>query len=76
MNPLFGVVGVFVILVIAFLLSENRGRVKLRIIVWGIGLQLIFSLLILKVPFVRLQFFYVDLLFKKLINFSNAGSDF
>ena len=76
MNPLFGVVGVFVILVIAFLLSENRGRVKLRILVWGIGLQLIFSLLILKVPFVRLQFFYVDLLFKKLINFSNAGSDF
>ena len=76
MNPFFGIVGVFVILVIAFLLSTNKKRIKLRIIVWGIGLQLIFSLLILKVPLVRLQFFYVDLLFKKLINFSNAGSDF
>ena len=76
MNPFFGIVGVFIILIIAFLLSTNRKRIKLRIIVWGIGLQLIFSLLILKVPFVRLQFFYVDLLFKKLINFSNAGSDF
>ena len=76
MNPLFGISGIFVILTIAFLLSTNRKKIKLRIIVWGIGLQLIFSVLILKVPLVRLQFFYVDLLFNKLINFSNAGSDF
>jgi len=76
MNHLFGISGIFVILTIAFLLSTNRKKIKLRIIVWGIGLQLIFSVLILKVPLVRLQFFYVDLLFNKLINFSNAGSDF
>ena len=63
MNHLFGISGIFVILTIAFLLSTNRKKIKLRIIVWGIGLQLIFSVLILKVPLVRLQFFYVDLLF-------------
>jgi len=40
--------GVFMLLGIAWLLSYHRTEVKLRPILWGIGLQLIFALIILR----------------------------
>ena len=50
--------------------------IKPRIVIWGLGLQILFALIILKIPFIRLQFFNIDKLFKKLISFSDAGGDF
>ena len=61
---------------IAYLLSNNRKEIKPRIIIWGIGLQLLFAIIILKIPFVKSQFSNIDGIFKKLISFSDAGSNF
>ena len=76
MYNLSGFLGIVVILGIAVLLSKERKKIKIRIVLWGISLQLFFSLIILKVPFIKAQFLYVDLFFKKLISFSDAGSNF
>lgn len=76
MDNLSGFLGIVVILGIAVLLSKERKKIKIRIIIWGLSLQLFFSLIILKVPFIKAQFLYVDLFFKKLISFSDAGSNF
>ena len=71
-----GFIGIFVLLIIAYLLSNNRKAIKFETIFWGIGLQVFFGLIILKIPFIKSQFFFVDTIFKTLISFSDKGSDF
>ena len=76
MERFTGLIGIFCLLLIAFIMSNNRRKINFRIVVWGLGLQLFFSLIILKIPFVRNQFYKIDLLFKKLVSFSESGGDF
>ena len=45
-----GIIGVFFILFLAFLLSNNRSGINYKTIFWGIGLQLFFAILILLTP--------------------------
>ena len=71
-----GFIGVFALLMIAYLLSNNREAIKFETIFWGLGLQAFFGLIILKIPFIKSQFFFVDKVFKTLISFSDKGSDF
>ena len=71
-----GLFGIALLLGIAFALSNNRKAISTRTVVWGIGLQIFFAIIILKIPFVKAQFSFVDTLFKKLISFSDAGGDF
>ena len=71
-----GLIGIVVLLGIAYILSNNRKAIKHRIIIWGIGLQVFFAFIILKIPLVKSQFSFVDNLFKKLISFSDEGSNF
>ena len=71
-----GLIGIVVLLGIAYILSNNRKAIKYRIIIWGIGLQVFFAFIILKIPLVKSQFSFVDNLFKKLISFSDEGSNF
>ena len=71
-----GLFGIVALLGIAYLLSNNRKAIKPRTILWGIGLQLLFAIIILKIPFVKSQFSNIDGIFKKLISFSDAGSNF
>ena len=71
-----GLIGILTLLGIAYLLSNNRKAIKPRTVLWGLGLQLLFAIIILKVPFVKSQFSNIDDIFKKLISFSDAGSNF
>ncbi len=71
-----GLIGVLFLLSIAYLLSNNRKAIKSRTVLWGLGLQFFFALIILKIPFIKSQFSYIDKIFKKIISFSDAGSNF
>ena len=71
-----GLLGIIALLGIAYLLSNNRKAIKAHTVFWGIGLQLVFAIIILKIPIVSSQFSNIDTIFKKLISFSDAGSDF
>ena len=71
-----GLIGIIILLGIAYALSNNRKAINARTVIWGIGLQIFFALIILKIPFVKAQFSFIDELFKKLISFSDAGSNF
>jgi CNT family concentrative nucleoside transporter len=71
-----GILGVIVLLGASFLLSENRKRINFSLLSWGLGLQLFLSIIILKTPLGSPFFGFFDKAVKKLIGFSNAGSDF
>ena len=76
MDHLIGILGIIVLLAIAFALSNNRKQINIRIIGWGLGLQAIFAIFILKTPIGGPLFGFLDKTIRKLISFSDAGSDF
>ena len=71
-----GILGIIVLLGIAFLLSNNKTLINKNIIFWGLGLQISFAIIILKTSFGKALFFYFNILILKLISFADAGSDF
>ena len=71
-----GLIGMIFLLGIAFVLSNNRRQINYRIIVWGLSLQFIFGILILKTPLGKPLFGFFDKVITKLISFSDSGSDF
>jgi CNT family concentrative nucleoside transporter len=50
MQRFTGLIGLAVILGVAFLFSSNRRAVQPRIVLWGLGLQFSFAFLVLKTP--------------------------
>ncbi len=76
MERFIGIIGIIVLLGIAFTMSNNRKRLDWRLIIWGLSLQLLFALFILKTPIGQPFFGAVDIVIKKLLSFSDAGSDF
>ena len=75
-NQFTGILGIFVLLAIAYILSNNKRIINMRIVGWGLGLQLLLALIILKTPMGPPFFSFFDKAIKKLISFSDAGSDF
>jgi len=73
---MIGLLGIVVLLGIAVAMSNNRKKINLRIVGWGLGLQLTFALFILKTPIGKPVFGFLDKAISKLISFSDAGGDF
>ncbi len=73
---MIGLLGIAVLLGIAFAMSNNRKQINFRIVAWGLGLQLLFALFILKTPIGKPLFGFLDKAISKLISFSDAGGDF
>ena len=73
---MIGLLGVFVLLLIAFCLSNNKSKIDYKLVIWGLTIQVVFAILILKSPIGKPAFSYLDKVITKIISFSDAGSDF
>jgi CNT family concentrative nucleoside transporter len=71
-----GVLGMAVLLLIAFLFSINRKAINWRTIGIGIGLQIILAYGILEISWVQAVFDIVGSIFVQILNFTAAGSEF
>lgn len=71
-----GILGLFVLLGLGFLLSERRRMIKWRVVLIGLLVQVVIAILVLKVPFIQLFFEFVGKLFIKVLESSNAGTEF
>lgn len=76
MDRLIGILGVLILLGIAFMMSNNRSSISWRLVTWGLSLQFIFAIIILKSPIGIPFFSAIDIFIKNLLSFSDAGSDF
>ena len=76
MDRFTGILGIFFILGISYLLSNNRKEIDFRLIFWGLGLQLFFGIFILITPFGKPIFSWCDKAINKLLSFSQDGSNF
>lgn len=71
-----GVLGMFTLLIIAFLFSSNRKAINWKTVGIGLGLQLLLAYGVLKVDWVKSVFEFVGSIFVKILEFTAAGSEF
>ncbi len=71
-----GVLGMFVLLIIAYLFSSNRKAINWKTIGIGIAAQLLLAIGVLKISFVQKAFDFIGKGFVKILDFTRAGSEF
>lgn len=76
MERFHGILGLVVILAIAFALSTDRRRVKLRIIAWGLGLQFAFGLFLMKTQAGKAIFDRARIIMNEVMDMTAVGAHF
>lgn len=71
-----GILGMFVLLVISFLLSTNKKGINWKTVGFGLAAQLLLAVGVLKIGFVQSFFEFVGKIFVKILDFTSAGSEF
>jgi CNT family concentrative nucleoside transporter len=71
-----GVLGMFSLIVIAFLFSANRKAISWKRVAIGLALQLVIAIGVLKVSFIQKGFELVGKLFIEILEYTKAGSSF
>lgn len=71
-----GALGMFVLILIAYLFSHNRKKINWKTVLIGLTLQLLLAFGVLKVPAVQYVFEQVGSIFVLILDFTKAGSEF
>src|SRR6056297_2852404 len=71
-----GLLGMVVIIILAWIFSADRKNVDWVVIGKGLAIQLILAISILYIPFVAFFFEFVGKIFVKILDFTDAGSTF
>ena len=71
-----GLLGMFVLILISFLLSSNKKAINWRTVVFGLGAQIFLAIGVLKVSFVQNFFEWVGSLFIAVLDFTLEGTKF
>ena len=76
MERFIGLVGIVAILGIAYALSTDRKAISLRIVGWGLGLQIALALFILKLPLGHQLFEALGTAVTTVLDFAGQGASF
>lgn len=76
MERFFGIFGIILILGLSFLMSNNRKAINLRLVLSGLGLQIVLALFILKTSVGQAIFSYIASFITRILDFANAGAEF
>ena len=76
MGRFTGILGIAVILGLAYLFSTDRRAIKLKTVLWGIGLQIVLGIFVLRVKSGQIIFQTLGNGAKHLLDFSYVGSSF
>lgn len=76
MEKYISLIGIPIQLGICYALSTNRKKVDWKLVGWGMGLQFIFALLILKTPVGAVFFNYLNDAVVRLLGFTRDGASF
>ncbi|MCL7754552.1 nucleoside transporter C-terminal domain-containing protein [Polaribacter sp. Z022] len=71
-----GVLGMFTLIVIAFLFSANKKAIDWKKVAIGLSLQLLIAIGVLKVKFIQAIFEFVGGIFIEILDYTKAGSEF
>ncbi len=71
-----GILGMIVLLIIAFLFSANRRAINWRKVGIGVSLQLLIAIGVLKISFIQKGFEMIGRIFIEILEYTKAGSKF
>ena len=75
-NILRGLLGISFLLIVCFLLSNNRKMINWRLVIIGLTLQIVIALSIIHLPGVSIFFDFIAKAFVKVINLGKDGARF
>ena len=76
MSRLVGIIGIVVIFLICYALSNNRKAINYKTIGMGFLLQIIFAIFIFKVPLGQKMFMFIGEFIRKILEFAYEGGTF
>ncbi len=76
MERLISLLGIIVFLGFAYLVSYNRLAIRWNTVAWGLGLQFIFGIFILKTPFGLVIFEWLGNTVRIFLDYSDVGAKF
>lgn len=68
--------GLFVFIILAIALSNGRKHINWRLVGWGVGLQFIFAVIILKTQLGLLVFDFARIVMTRVLDYTDIGSRF
>jgi CNT family concentrative nucleoside transporter len=76
MENVVPVLGLLVLIGLAWLMSVNRRAFPWRVVLWGLALQMGFALLLLRTPWGQSAFGFATSAVNRLLSFTDAGTEF
>jgi CNT family concentrative nucleoside transporter len=76
MGRLVGILGLLVMMGLAYAFSTNRRAIRLKTIIWGLGLQCVFAVFVLRVSWGRAAIQAAGDFVDHVLSYSFAGSSF
>ena len=76
MERFVGLIGIVIIFLIVFLMSNNRKAINYKTIITGFILQILFAVFIFKVPLGQKIFLMIGLFIQKILEFATEGGLF
>ena len=71
-----GLIGMATLILISFLLSNNKKEINWKTVGFGLAFQLIIAIGVLKIPFVMKTFEYIGQIFISILKFTQSGTQF
>ena len=75
-SRLTGLVGLALIIALGVALSHNRRAIRWRVVGWGLTLQVLFAIFVLRIPAGRALFHWLGDLITAILGYSYVGSQF
>ena len=76
MGRFTGILGLLTMLGLAYAFSTNRRAINKKTVVWGLGLQIVFAIFVLKIEFGRVLFQKAGDAVNRLLSYAFVGSKF
>jgi CNT family concentrative nucleoside transporter len=73
---LTGLLGIVVLLILAWAFSKNRRVINWRVVGWGLGLQLLFAIFIFVIPAGTKVFMFINKIVLAVLSSAFAGTEF
>ena len=71
-----GILGILTMLGVAFAFSTNRRAIRVKTVAWGLGLQFVFAIFVLRIEAGRRMFQIAGDAANRVLNYAFAGSQF
>src|SRR6202045_914965 len=76
MGRVTGILGLLTMLGLAYAFSTNRRAIRLKTVAWGLGLQFVFAVFVLRIDAGRIAFQKAGDAVTRLLSYAHAGSHF